>query len=81
MPCNGLELLIIEVSWCLRAVIIVLQNLQQPHCLSWKDLEGPTWDDGRIWHKKTSTVSKHESYCCRQIQQVASNISNHLAGS
>jgi hypothetical protein len=70
MPCNGLEPLVTEVLWCLEAVVIVLRSLQQPDCLSWKDLEGPTWDDGHSWHRKAFATPKHESYCCRQTQQV-----------
>jgi hypothetical protein len=68
MPCNGLKPLVIEIAWHLGIVIIVLQNLLQPDCLPWKDLEGPTWDDGRSWHRKASTALKHESYCRRQTQ-------------
>ena len=81
MPCNGLEPLVMEVSWHLGDVIIVLHSLQQPDCLSWKDLEGPIWDDGHNWHRKAYVVSKHESYYCKQTQQVASKMSNHLDGS
>jgi hypothetical protein len=81
MPCNGLELLIIEVSWRLGAIVIVLQNLQQPNSLPWKDLEGPIWDNGHSWHRKAFAASKHKSYCCRQTQQVASRMSNQLTSS
>jgi hypothetical protein len=66
MLCNSFELFIIEVSWCLGVVASVLQNLQQSDCLSGKDLEGSTWEDGHSWHRKASIVSKHESNCCRQ---------------
>jgi hypothetical protein len=48
MPCNGLEPLVIQVTWCLGAVASVLQTFQQPDCLFGKDLEGPTWDDGHM---------------------------------
>jgi hypothetical protein len=81
MPCNGLELLVIEVSWCLGAVVSMLQSLQQLDCLSKKYLEGPIWDDSHSWHRKASVTSKHELYCCRQTQQVVSKMSNHLVGS
>jgi hypothetical protein len=60
-----LEPLIIEILWLLGAVVIGLQSLQQLDCLSWKDLDGPTWDDGRSWHRKASATLKHESYCYR----------------
>jgi hypothetical protein len=66
MPWSILEPLVIEVSWCLGAIVQVLQSLQQPDCMSWKDLEGSTWDDGHSWHRKISVASKHELYCCRQ---------------
>jgi hypothetical protein len=81
MPCNGLEPLVIEIAWHLGAVIIVWQNLLQLDCLPWKDLEGPTLDDGRSWYRKVSTASKHESYWYRKTQQMASKMSNHLASS
>jgi hypothetical protein len=80
MLSNGLEPLVVDISWHLGAVVIMLQSLQQPDCLSSKDLKGPTWDDGHSWHRKASTALKHESYYCRQTQQVASKMSNHLAG-
>ena len=81
MFCNSLEPLVIEVLWHLGAIITVLQNLQQLDYLPWKDLEGPTWDDGHSWEERHLLRRSMNRIGVGKLSKKASKMSNHLVGS